>query len=97
MQYVQVESSNVDALGYDGGTNTLSVVFKNKTVYFYLGVPQEMYEKFVNAESKGKFFSLEIKGVYNFFALDKIELFPAGTHEVLVAAVTQLHLLGTQL
>lgn len=80
MKYATVVSTTVEAIGYDEATNTLSVLFlKNKSAYFYAGVPKEVFDLFLAAESKGTFFNQAVKGSYVYFKLEQVELFPEGT------------------
>jgi hypothetical protein len=62
MQRKEVESSNIASIGYD--PPTLEVEFHHGGVYTYEGVPQEVYENFMAAPSKGRFFAENIKGKY---------------------------------
>ncbi|MBP7828299.1 MAG: KTSC domain-containing protein [Kiritimatiellae bacterium] len=62
-----VESTLVQAVGYDAATQTLTVkLVTDGSVYEYFGVPQEVYDQFMAAESKGNFFAKNIKNVYKF-------------------------------
>ncbi|MBU1693906.1 MAG: KTSC domain-containing protein [Verrucomicrobia bacterium] len=62
-----VESTLVQQVGYDPATQTLTVkLVTDGSVYEYFGVPQEVYDQFMAAESKGNFFSKNIKNVYKF-------------------------------
>lgn len=79
MDLLKVESSNIDKIGYDVATHALLVEFKNYTVYIYNGVSEEVFKAFTEAESKGKFFSSEIRSKYEYFKLEA-ELFPVGAH-----------------
>jgi hypothetical protein len=58
-----VESNQVAAIGYDAARKTLQATFTRGTgaVYQYPGVEQAVYEAFMAAESKGKFFGTHIK------------------------------------
>lgn len=56
-----VESSNVDASGFDSETEALYVQFINGTCYRYRSVPQAIYERFCLAPSKGQFLNQVIK------------------------------------
>ena len=91
MKFVQVESSSVGSVGYEAKTATLSIIFRSGTVYSYQGVPSDVHEKFIGADSKGKFFHEFIKESYEYFLLEDIELFPVGSKTTLVAALEQLH------
>ena len=60
-----VESSNIDSIGYVHDSQTLQIAFKAKDgvrAYNYANVPPELYQEFMAAESKGKFFIARIKG-----------------------------------
>lgn len=58
-----VESSNLESIGYTG---VLEVRFKGGGTYQYLGVPEDVYKKLLEAESKGAFLNSEIKNKYPF-------------------------------
>lgn len=65
MHYVQ--SSNVASVGYDETSGELHVVFLNSpTVYVYLGVPREVFDGLMAAESKGSYLNREVKSTYKF-------------------------------
>lgn len=51
---VSVESTNVDAIGYDPLTLELYVRFlETGTTYVFHGVEESRYQEFLKAESKG--------------------------------------------
>lgn len=58
-----VSSNQVGAVGYDPATKTLAVTFARGAgaIYQYPNVPQETFDAFMAAESKGKFFGEHIK------------------------------------
>jgi KTSC domain len=58
-----VQSSNIASIGWHDGT--LEVEFKTGSIYHYEGVSREFYNEFMNAPSKGTFFSRYVKGVYH--------------------------------
>jgi len=59
-----VQSSNIDAIGYDEVASELLVRFKGKpTVYAYPGVTKETYDAVVSAPSVGAAFSALVKKV----------------------------------
>ena len=75
MKLIPIESSIIESIGYDAETNILAVIFlKNRSVYFYPGVPQEVYDNFLAAESKGSYFNEKIKGAYSYFKLEGVQL-----------------------
>jgi hypothetical protein len=56
-----VQSSNIASIGYDTETLTLEVEFLSGGIYQYFGVPQDVYDSFISASSKGTFFHHNIK------------------------------------
>jgi 8-oxo-dGTP diphosphatase len=52
---VPVESSMICAVGYDGKSQTLKVVFNTNGAYQYFDVPRSIYEELLAAESKGRY------------------------------------------
>ena len=69
------ESSQIHAHGYDPTTQTLALQFKRKgehgeriggSIYHYSNVPADVYQAFVAAESKGRYFGANIKGNADF-------------------------------
>ena len=61
MEMINVQSSNLKAIGYDEHQNTLYVEFKHGGKYKYLNVDKSVYDKLLVADSKGKFFDQNIK------------------------------------
>lgn len=59
-----VNSSMSYAIGYDYHTQTLQVEFQTGAVYQYLGVDEDTWEDLQSADSIGKFFNQQIKGLY---------------------------------
>ncbi len=61
-----VESSNLQAIGYDrknqGGT--LRIIFKENRVYDYPAFPERDWKKFVAAESLGSYFAKYIRPMF---------------------------------
>lgn len=62
MTLIPVNSSAIRAIGYDG--YTLTVVFHNSGAYDHPGVPYSVYAAFMRASSKGRYYSLYIRGRY---------------------------------
>jgi hypothetical protein len=57
-----VDSSNVEAIGWNPDLHLLTVDFKNGSSYQYMGVPEEVYQAFMSAPSKGKFVWETLRG-----------------------------------
>lgn len=66
MERIPVISSNVKSIGYDPESATLEVEFNNGSVYEYYEVPEEVYNDFLVASSKGKYLFHHIKNVYEY-------------------------------
>ena len=63
-EFFDVESSNVNQIGYDGEMMTLYVRFNNGYLYYYEGVPPDVWSQMLYAESKGRFVHTDLKGRY---------------------------------
>lgn len=66
MERISVTSSNIEAIGYDAGSETLQVEFKNGSTYQYFDVPERVFEELRDAGSVGAYLSSNIKGVFRF-------------------------------
>lgn len=67
MQMIDVESSNVAQIGYDAVSRKLAVKFKGgETIYTHDDVPPEKHAALMASESKGCFYSANIKGQHTF-------------------------------
>jgi len=60
----EVESSVIRALGYNPNTKTLGIVFMNYSLYHYLRVPREVYERLLGSKSKGEVFAQLVRDKY---------------------------------
>lgn len=65
-EMIYVDSSNVEAIGYDDNAQELHVLFLSGGYYVYHDVPREVFDGFIYAPSKGSFLNREIKGIYQF-------------------------------
>lgn len=63
VQFVKVNSSNVQEVGYKD--NTLYIKYKSG-VYKYENVDKSLYENLLASESKGKFMNENIKGKFSY-------------------------------
>jgi hypothetical protein len=64
VSFYDVVSSNVSGIGYDADEQRLYVRFNKGDLYYYDGVPYDVYEQMLAAESKGKFVHSDLKGRY---------------------------------
>lgn len=63
---IEVDSSNIQAIGYSFQERVLQVDFLSGSRYRYLKVDPDVFERFINAPSKGRFLNREIKKVYEY-------------------------------
>ena len=69
--YIQVESSNIDSVGYDSEEKFLYVRFRGSgSLYRYANVEPEVVDRLIGARSIGKEFHRTIK---NGYAYTKVE------------------------
>lgn len=70
MKMVYVDSSHIEAIGYDGETKQLHVRFlRSGATYVYDDVDEWVFDELRQSESKGKYFNREIRDVYSFTRL----------------------------
>jgi hypothetical protein len=62
MQFVQ--SSNIYAIGYDSENGTLTIEFKDSSIYEYYEVPEYVYNELMSASSHGKYAHQNIYSIY---------------------------------
>ncbi|NJO81024.1 MAG: KTSC domain-containing protein [Cyanobacteria bacterium RM1_2_2] len=55
MELHWVESSMIQAFGYDAEKQTLLVIFNTGKTYRYFNVPSEVYEGLMRTDSKGSY------------------------------------------
>jgi KTSC domain len=55
MELHSVESSMIQAFGYDAETKTLLVIFNSGKAYRYFQVPPKVYKQLLAADSKGSY------------------------------------------
>jgi hypothetical protein len=62
MEWVEVESTNLSAIGYDVLRGELGIRFRESgKTYVYLDVPQGEYQAFITAKSKGTYLNQVFK------------------------------------
>jgi len=65
-EMIYVDSSNIEAIGYDDDAQELHVQFLGGGNYIYYDVPRNIFDELMNASSKGSFLNREVKSVYQF-------------------------------
>ena len=68
---IPVESSMIQAVGYDSKTRMLEVLFNSGRIYCYEGVPPKIYKELMAAESKGRYMRSEIINVFPDYPVSK--------------------------
>ena len=71
MQRVLIQSSNLKSVGYDTDKKILEVEFQGGGIYQYDKVSQIVFEEFMTAESKGRYFHANIKNKFAHTRVDK--------------------------
>ena len=66
VEMIPVESSAVTSIGYDPEKKQLYVVFTSGVAYEYDDVPEQVYESFMSAPSKGRFVNDILTTLYNY-------------------------------
>ena len=70
IEWIEVESSNIAAIGYEGNDKNLKtelhVQFENNSEYVYKDVPADIVQEFLDADSKGKYLNQNIILVYDY-------------------------------
>ena len=65
-----VDSSNIEAIGYDADNMALYVQFlKTGETYVYENVEEWKFDEMLQADSKGRYLNAEIKPAHSFYKL----------------------------
>ena len=67
----QVPSSVIRGFSYSAKNSELSITFVSGRRYVYTDVPQDVFDAFKAATSKGSFFNNEIRDCYNCFQVSR--------------------------
>lgn len=67
MELISVESSMIDAVGYDPESQEMLVIFNSGKSYRYTGVPKKVHEELLAAESKGSYMKTFVIDVYPYY------------------------------
>mgnify|MGYP001236570536 CR=1 FL=1 len=58
------DSSSIKAAGYSADASTLEIEFQNGATYKYFEVPPAVFQAFLAAESKGRYFNTVVRGAF---------------------------------
>ena len=64
MQMVRVNSSAIEAVGYDPVTRRMKIQFTGGNTYDFCGVPEHIFSGLMSAFSKGTYYNDHIKDRY---------------------------------
>lgn len=62
----KVQSSNIDWIGYDEDSEELYVGFLNGSIYVYYDVPENIFNGFMNAGSKGRYLWAKVRDKFGY-------------------------------
>lgn len=65
MNWIPVSSSNLEAVAYDAGTNTLYIRFNRNGTYAYYGATN-VYQGLLSTSSHGSYHAAYIKNSYRY-------------------------------
>lgn len=66
-EMIYVDSKNIEAIGYDSGSQELHVRFlKSGETYIYYAVDEWVFQELMRADSKGTYLNTNIKGRYQY-------------------------------
>lgn len=74
LRMLNVDSSNIHSVGYEGESKTLVVRFHSGTVYSYAGVSAKTALAFMEADSHGSYFHTNIKDRFEAEKIDMSDL-----------------------
>ena len=74
MTWVPVESKMLLSIAYDANKHILYLRFRSGDVYRYFDFPDEAYQQFLSAESKGQFFLSNIRNRFRYQRMAKLRV-----------------------
>lgn len=66
MNREQVESSNIESIGYDKDKKILEVEFTSGAIFRYTDIVKKVHNELMNAESIGSYFGRNIRYEYDY-------------------------------
>ncbi len=72
MEWHSFESKQLAAAAYDAEKHALYLRFRSGDVYLYFGFPDEQYQDFLDAESRGRYFLSYIRNRFRYERLAKL-------------------------
>jgi KTSC domain len=73
MDWQPFESKLLASSAYDAGRHILYLRFRSGEVYRYFEYPEEQYQEFLDAESRGRYFLRHIRDQFRYERLAKLQ------------------------
>jgi len=70
MARVDLQSTSLNAAIWQGQNAFLELEFQSGAIYRYLGVPEEVYQELLCAESRGRYFNQRIRNRFSYVKID---------------------------
>jgi KTSC domain len=73
MDWQPLESKLLASSAYDAGKHILYLRFRGGEVYRYFEFPEEQYQEFLDAKSKGRYFLSSIRNQFRYERLARLQ------------------------
>ena len=73
MDWQPFESKLLASSAYDAGKHILYLRFRRGGVYRYFEYPEEQYQEFLDAESRGRYFLSHIRNQFRYEPMAKLQ------------------------
>ena len=80
MPRVNLRSTSLQAAAYHGRLAILELEFRSGAVYRYFGVPVQIYQELLSAESKGGYFNYHIRNRFAYTQVHHAALTSGSRH-----------------
>jgi KTSC domain len=70
MARVDLQSTSLNAATYQDQDGFLELEFRSGAIYRYLGVPEQVYQELLSAESKGRYFNQQIRNRFPYVEIN---------------------------
>jgi hypothetical protein len=74
MEWQPLESKMFLSAGYEAESQILYLRFRSGDVYRYFDFPQDQYEEFINAASRGRYFLSHIRDHFRYERMAKLRI-----------------------
>ena len=74
MEWQPLESKMFFSVGYDAESRILYLRFRSGDVYRYFNFPEDQYDEFLNAASRGRYFLSHIRDHFRYERMAKLRI-----------------------